>query len=254
MAARITGRDRELLAFIAEHRLVLREHAQALLGISASAANARLLALRRAGLIRWQAPQYDGHCAGYQIRAGGLAVIASSLPAPRRPDPRGYAHDVGLAWLWLAAKAGSLGPLKQVVSEREMRSSDGRAGRQDEPFGVRLGGAGRGGRDRLHYPDLMLRTASGQTVAVELELSQKGRARLETILAGYSVDSRVDGILYLVTSKAHARQISTAAARLGVSSLVGVQQFRWGGSMRSLQRSPVAQRVRAPARAGEAGR
>ncbi|HUO72503.1 MAG TPA: hypothetical protein VMU39_17170 [Solirubrobacteraceae bacterium] len=254
MAARITARDRELLAFLAEHRLVLREHVQVALGISADAANARLRTLRRADWIRWQAPQYDGHCSGYQIRSSGLAAIGSPLPPPRRPDPRGYPHDVGVAWLWLAARAGSFGAIGGLTSEREMRSRDGRDGDHEAPFGIRLGGTGRGGRERRHYPDLLLRTAGGKAIAVELELTRKSRTRLETILAGYGVDGRVDGVLYLVHTESHAREIAAAASRVGVSSLVHVQLFRWGGSMRSFERnlSPVG--VRAHGRASEAGR
>lgn len=248
MAARLTTRDRELLEFVAEHRFVLREHVEALLGISASAANARLLALRRAGVLRGQAPQYDGHSAGYQIRGPGLGAIGSALPVPRRPDPRGYAHDVGLTWLWLAARRGAFGLLEELVSERHMRSYDGRADRRDEPYGVRLGGAGRGGRDRLHYPDLLLRTGTGHTVAVELELSRKSRTRLETILAGYGSDRRIHAVLYLTRGEAHAREISAAAARLGLSSLIHVQTFRWGGKLRALEHSGAREQARVPSR------
>jgi hypothetical protein len=249
VAVRITDRDRDLLAFLAEHRFVLREQLEALLGVSAAAANARLLALRRAGLVRWQAPQYDGHSAGYQIRARGLGSIGSPLSAPRRPDPRGYAHDVGLAWLWLAATTESFGAMREVVSERQMRSHDGRADDPAARIGIRLGGVGRGGRERRHYPDLLLRTATGHTVAIELELSRKGRTRLETILAGYGADRRVDAVLYLVSSEQLARQVKAAAARLGVSSVVHLQRFAWGGSMRSLGRGAVAQRRRSSQRA-----
>jgi len=92
-------------------------------------------------------------------------------------------------------------------------------------LGVRLGGLGPRGQERLHYPDLLLHTTDGRRVALELELSSKGH-RLETILAGYGADPRIDGVVYLVESAAVARSVQAAARRLGVSSLVHVQRVR----------------------------
>ena len=42
-----------------------------------------------------------------------------------------------------------------------MRSADGRAPAAGPRFGVRLGGVGPGGRDRLHYPDMVIVTDTG---------------------------------------------------------------------------------------------
>ena len=75
-----------------------------------------------------------------------------------------------------------------------MRSHDGRA-RADaaEPLGVRLGGVGprRARAAALPGPGARDRR-TGRRVALELELTAKGRARRETILAGYAVDRRID--------------------------------------------------------------
>jgi hypothetical protein len=232
---RITERDRRLLEFASRHRIVLPDQARVLLETSANAAATRLRTLARARLFDQQT-FFDRQPRCYWITRRGLAAIGASLPAPR-PDLRAYRHDVGLAWLWLAARGGAFGPLEQLVSEREMRSWDAAqahtasmAGGPLEPFAVRLGGVGAGGRERLHYPDLLLIGGGGRRVAVELELSSKTRTRRERILAGYGADRRFDAVLYVVDSRSVARAIRSAAMRLGVSERVHVQGVSWGAN------------------------
>ncbi len=221
---RLTERDVELLSFLAEHRLALPAHVAVLLDTSASAATARLNKLANAGLIKRQSA-FPGQPRWYQIRHDGLAVIGSSLPAPG-VNLREYKHDVGVAWLWLAARNGTFGPLDEIVGERRLRSRDGSREPGAEPVGVRLGGFGPHGHERLHYPDLVLRTADGRRVALELELTSKSRTRLEKILGGYAADPRFAGVVYLVESRAVARSVQAAARRLGISDLVHLQRVR----------------------------
>jgi hypothetical protein len=218
---RLTDRDRELLAFAAEHRLILAEHAGVLLRTSTRAARARLGTLSDAEFLHRRAVFEHGP-RWHQITRRGLAVIDSPLPPPRQ-DLRSYDHDVGVAWLWLAARFGAFGPIDAVLAERRLRSHD--AGREAgaEPFGVRLGGFGPRGGERLHYPDLLLRTADGGRLALELELSPKGRERLEMILAGYGADRRIDRVVYLIESRAIARRVKAAAREVGVADLVYIQ-------------------------------
>ena len=211
----------------AEHRLTLPAHAAVLLGVSGSAAGGRLRRLASGGYLD-QRRLLAGQPMAYQISRRGLQAISSTLPPPRI-DLNAYAHDVGVAWLWLAARAGAFGPLRQVVSERAMRSRDGRLraavrrGMEPSPWGIRLGGAGPGGQARLHYPDLLLVTPEGRRLALELELTGKGRARREQILAGYGADARIDAVLYLVDRPALARSVRESARRLGISAHVHVQ-------------------------------
>jgi hypothetical protein len=213
-----------LLWFLAEHRMVLPDHAAALLGTTVETAKARLAKLVSAGYVRSE-PLFRRQPAMHLIALDGLKVLGSTLPTPRR-DVHAYEHDVGVAWLWIAARRGTFGPLREVVGERRMRSHDGARDADVEPLAVRLGGAGPRGREALHYPDLLLRTADGRRVALELELSSKGRARLERILAGYASDPRIDGVVYLVQTAAVARSVQAAARRLGISSLVHIQRVR----------------------------
>jgi DNA-binding transcriptional ArsR family regulator len=230
---RITGRDRLLLEFIAEHRLVLSNHVQALLGVSAQTASRRLRALEQAGLVDRETLFYR-YPAHYRIRRRGLELIGSRLGVPKRG--LNVAHDVGVAWLWLAARRGAFGSLAAVVSERTMRSRDGAeahasrvTGRSgQEPFGVRLAGRGPRGRPRLHYPDLLLVDREGRRIAVELELSSKGRSRRHQIIGGYASDRRIDAVLYLVNDQRIAREVQEAARRFGAERTVIVQRVRIG--------------------------
>jgi hypothetical protein len=244
----VTERDLELLTFVADHRLVLAAHAQAFLGVSAAAASARLRALSRAGYLT-QNTVFHRQPACYQVMRKGLALIDSHLPSPRI-DLRCYEHDVGVAWLWLAARNGTWGQMNEVISEREMRSRDATRKGTADPLGVRLGGVGARGRERLHYPDLLLVTEDGRRIALELELSRKGETRREKILSGYGADPRVDAVLYLVDKPGVARSVITSARRLGISSRVHVQPVRWSGSASRAGAAIEAQRARRSQRGG----
>jgi hypothetical protein len=271
----MTHRDRLVLEFAAEHRLVLAGHVQALLGVSAAAAARRLRALGAAGLLSIEAV-FHRHPPCFQVTRAGLALVDSPLSKPKL-EYRNYAHDVGAAWLWVAARRGAFGPLADVISEREMRSHDGVArhdarrrgtARVGEPFGVTLSGLGPGGEPRLHYPDLLLIDPDGRRIACELELTPKGRARREKIIGGYAADARIDAVLYLVEDPRIARAVQLTARQFGFERRLHVQPVRFGsrqvpgygrGSERSAARerglaSPAYRSQRQPAKAPEPAR
>jgi hypothetical protein len=254
--SQLTARDMLLLRFVAEHRLVLAGHVQALLGISTAASYARLRGLTAAGYLRHE-NVFHRQPGCYQATRKGLAAIDSRY-STRQINLGEYQHDVGVAWLWLAARHGAFGPMGEVIAERRLRSHDATPGRTADPFGVRLGGYGPRGRERLHYPDLVLVTPDGKRIAVELELSGKGRTRREKILSGYAADARVDAVLYLVEHRNHglARSIRESARRAGIDSIVHVQPFRWGESSGRHGTTRAAERParRTAGRDSEAGR
>jgi DNA-binding PadR family transcriptional regulator len=240
--AKLTDRDLELLSFASEHRLVLAAHVQALLRTSAAGAYRRLHALTAAGFLR-QRVVFHQQPGCYQITSKGLAAIGSRYGPPRF-DLSCYQHDIGLAWLWLLAQRGRFGPMREVISERCLRSVDAARDRTAEPMGVRLGGFGAGGRERLHYPDLLMVAPSGHRIAVELELSPKGRARRDRILTGYAIDARIEAVLYLVDQPAIGRAVHTSAARAGISDRVYVKPMRWGtgAGVSATERAPTRAR------------
>jgi hypothetical protein len=237
----LTSRDRQLLEFLAEHRLVLASHVRVLLGSSRTGADARLRALAQAGYLT-RVPVLHRQPWCIQITRLGLSAIGSKLPTPRL-NLHSYHHDVGVGWLWLAGRSSTFGQMREVVGERRMRSQDGASRNGSDPFGVRLGGFGADGRDRLHYPDLLLIRPDGGRVAVELELSSKGAARTQRILAAYGADPRIAGLLYLVENRTIGRSVERCARRLGLSDLVKVQMVRCTGAPAGGDRGRIATRA-----------
>jgi hypothetical protein len=218
------GAEHAVLRFAAEHRLVLETQIAALIGTSAPRARPMVDSLVDAGHLTRQ-ELFTGRPAYCQVRRSGLLAIGSGLPPPRlRLDH--YRHDVGAAWLWLAAHRGTFGDLAEVLGERRLRSHDGARRPGSEPYGVRLGGFDSQGHERLHYPDLLLIDRGGHRLALELELTRKGRLRRERIIDAYGADARIDAVLYLAEAnhagRAIARAVDASAGRAGLHSLVHV--------------------------------
>ena len=218
----ITARDQELLEFLARHRLVRTDHARRLLEVSEGPARARLRRLHDAGLVTRDIA-FEGQPECWQITRDGLGAISSPLPVPRR-DLSTHTHDVGVAWLWLAARGGAFGELREVISERELRSRDGLGRRSDPRLAVRVAGLGPRGGEQLHYPDLLLTSARGDRVALELELTTKSRPRRERILEAYAGEPAIDHVVYLVHDRRIGREIARSARRLGLSDMIHVRR------------------------------
>lgn len=248
LGVQLTEADRRLLAFAAEHRFVLTAQAAVLLGASHASAGARLRRLGRAGYLRRARELHRGP-AWHQITRAGLRAVDSALPAPRGFDVATHRHDAGLGWLMLAAQAGRLGPLARIISERQMRSHDGRAEREHR-YGVRLPGLGPGGHERLHYPDMVIVTERGHRVAFELELSTKEPERRERILTAYAADHRIDAVVYLVDRVAAGRAIERSVARLGLRDLVAVRPVTVADGTSKVAAASAAERTASRRAAG----
>jgi hypothetical protein len=238
----LTDSDRILLAFAAEHRFVLAAQVALLLGTGHRTAAARLRRLGGGGYLRGARALHRGPV-WHQITAAGLRATDSALPSPRRFDLATHRHDAGLGWLMLAARTGRFGAVRRVVSEREMRSRDGRAPDPWQRYGVRLGGVGPGGRDRLHYPDMVIVSQSGHRVAFELELSTKEPDRRERILTGYGADRRIDAVVYLVERPAVGRAVQRSVRRLGLGDLVSIRHVTLAGGAQAGERGRGADRA-----------
>lgn len=109
-----------------------------------------------------------------------------------------------------------------------MRSHDGRRPADGGRFGIGVGEVGPGGGRKLHYPDLLLRSASGHRIAVELELTGKSARRLDRIMLGYAVEAQIDAVLYLCESPRVSASVREAARRAGIADRVHVQRFAAG--------------------------
>jgi hypothetical protein len=242
--APLTERDRRVLEFAAQHRLVLAAQVASLLGVSPGTARGRLHRLLESGHVRFARELSGPGC--YLIERAGLRAISSRLPPPRGVNHSEYEHDIGLGWLWLGAHRGVFGQLDAVISERQMRSHDARHEREAQPLAVRVPGVGPHGGERRHYPDLVLDCRAGHRVALELELTPKSRVRREAILGGYAIDPRIDVVLYLVRARSLGEAIERSAAKAGLSSLVSVQMVS-SSAPRRADSGRAARRV--PARA-----
>ncbi len=224
----LSDRDRELLTWLAEQRVAITPQLAALQAVSVRTARARLQPLAERKLLS-HCPLFAGQPWAVLIRGRGLTAVGSPLQPPRL-NSLTFRHDVSVAWLSLAARDGAFGPMREIVSEREMRSHDGRAANQqpDLKYGIGLWHAEhrRGPGSDLHYPDLRLETARGYRIAVELELSFKGRTRLREIASGYAIDRRYDHVLYLVPDRRVGTQVQAAVHWAGATNTISVQLIR----------------------------
>lgn len=210
---------------MAGHRLVLAAHVQERLRVSGVVAYRRLRGLVGAGLLSY-ARIFHAQPGVYRVTEGGLALAGSALPVPR-VDLRTYAHDLGIVWVALAFEADAAASGDVVLSERELRSRDRRAGDGGRArLGVLLAGAGPAGRARVHYPDLAILDGEGRRiVAVELELTCKGPRRLERILAAYARDRELQRVIYVTERSVVARAVARAAVRAGAEGVVETRSF-----------------------------
>jgi hypothetical protein len=221
----------QVLDFMAQHRCAIAPQVQTLLGCAPARAARRLRELQELGYARSQRI-FAARPSTWRITPAGLAAVGSRLGPPRLHLSQ-CGHDLGLGWLWLAARDGSFGKLGAVHSERSMRSHDARGRFTQEPLGVGLGPTGPRGGEQRHYPDLLLTTPAGRRIAVELELSGKGPQRLAGIMLAYAADARIDAVMYLVSDRRLAGRIERAAGAAGIGELVRVQLMS-----RSIQGAP----------------
>jgi hypothetical protein len=241
--------DLALLRFGAEHRFVLAAQGARLLARPVASVQRSLSRLRTAGLVRSDSI-FRHEPIAYRVTRTGLAAAGSELRPSPALDLAAYRHDVGLAWLDIAARRGLFGEVSELVAEKRMRSEDRRADRPDSsprhgvPLGVRQGAGG----GHSHYPDLVLMTGSGHRVAFELELSTKAPARRERILAAYAADPRFDAVVYLVATRAAGDAIARSAARAGARDKVQVRRFAWAGGRAPGEPAAPAVRRRTGAR------
>ena len=250
----LNERDVSLLGPLAEQRILIVPQLALLLEVSERTALSRLRALERKRLLQVR-PIFQGLPQAASIQSRGLRALGSPLKAPQL-NLNEYRHDVGVGWLWLAARSGSFGELSGLTTERRMQADDASltAAGGSARWGVGLGILTSHGRPQRHYPDLMLDTGSGHRVAVELELTLKSSGRMVRIMNAYASDSAVDQVLYLAANRAIGTRVLEAARRAGISELVHVQLLAPDGiagaevgRSRSFDRAPSSTRERGSA-------
>jgi hypothetical protein len=232
----LSNSDLELLRALAEQRVAVMAQVAHWLGVGDRAAGRRVRRLREAGWLESRRV-FERGSAMVAITGPGLKLIGSPLGAPGLKLDE-YGHDVGVGWIWTAAREGAFGPLAAIRSERAMRSHDARLDAMapgerllepdDRRHGVGVGAWRPDGRPQRHYADLLLDTESGNRLAVELELSNKGRRRLDSIMDAYASDMRIDAVLYLVTDPRLGELVRAAASRAGIADRLHVRRIAGG--------------------------
>lgn len=201
-----------------------------LLECSEAAASARLSRMKARGLVD-RAPAVRDQPTTASITAAGLRALGrrSSTSELKRTLNAGAGancrHEIGVAWLWLAARAGALGNVSEILTDPELRAHDAARRGGQQPLGVGTGTFDWRGHPRRHYPDLLLTKPDGRRIAVELELTRKSAGRLAQIMRGYASDASISAVLYVVPSRALGAVISEAAARAGAADLTRVRQL-----------------------------
>jgi hypothetical protein len=229
----VDDHDRQLLAFAAVHPFVLADHALEFLGVDRRTVEHRLATLEQARLLRSERLR-AGWPALIRITASGLATIDSRLPVPTLP-PAGLRKQIGLVWLWLAARRGALGECDRVLSTREQRGLDHAAKNTVGSERPTLFGSGDRtyGLAELRYPDLML-VAGADRVAVHLQLASPRPGDLDTLLQAYGSEPLIGAALFLVENRVIGEAVETRAQTLGLARLVHVQLAVVGPADRAL--------------------
>ena len=197
-------------------------------GLGRAVAYSRLSGLVQLGLLDHQRI-FHAAPGVYVASRPGLAAIGLHLP-PARIDLRTYDHDLEMSDLIIELEQ-EFGAAA-VATEREMRARDTPVGAKPvecPAFAVPLAGS-RGqlqltpvGHPRLHFPDAAVQLlGSNSVLAVELERTAKGRARLRRILTGYVAARHVEGVRYLVTDQRVLQLVDSEVARLKAHALVEV--------------------------------
>jgi len=198
--AALTPRDVEVLRFGVRHGMVSPEQIGARFFTTTGAAARRVRVLQLAGLLRW-----DRVLSGFPVigrtTAAGARRAGCDVP-PASLDLARVRHSLALVDLseeLLAANPGST-----WSAERELRQGRMRAAL-----------AGDKGERRRRVPDGMLHLAGGRRVAVELDLTPKRSARLDTLAGAYAVDREVDTVWeYLPSEIAASRMRAPVAEHL----------------------------------------
>ena len=192
-------------------RLGRGRHVQARFGGDLKWTRQRLRQLERAGPVRGQPLGVVTRAYAYLVTTGGIQAAGSPLTAPHRDiSPATEAHDWCVTTL--TALLGAAGVPTTTV--REMI-----AARRFDEIQLPTGYDSRG-RPRTHYPDLLVHTDDGRTVAIEIERTAKANHRLAQILALYRGCAAIDRVLYLAEDKL-ARRVARQAGLLGMGGLMG---------------------------------
>ena len=190
-------------------------------GLSPRATGARLRALEDAGLTR-SLRLLHGAPALHVLTRRGLREAGRPELDPVAVSASGFAHLLAVARV--AAALGDAG--QRVGGERELRALERAEGR---PLASAEVGFARDGTIALHRPDLVC-WGSAAPIAIEVELTVKAPARLQTIVRGWARSRLVGGVVYYAAPPA-ARALQRALRRECAGERVAVIPLDRAGSL-----------------------
>ena len=202
--------DRELVSYVGRHGVVTVDHVVAALGIHratafrhiASCINDRLL--ERVTLEHSKLPLLRATRRG--LRYAGLTNLPSAEVSLASVDHR--LRCASTAQLLLEEF-----PLATILSERDIRARERLTGE--------LIASARLFTNRLRLPDLAVLTDAG-TIAVEVELSPKGPARLDPLIQAWKQADHVSEVRYYAQVGTTHRGVERAIAKANASDRIKV--------------------------------
>lgn len=225
---RITARDREIVRWVGRLRMATATQVARRFELGRAVSYARLRGLVQLGLLD-HVRIFHATAGVYTATKTGLRAADLDLPAAR-VDLRTYTHDIELTSL-VADLEQEFGR-DRLVTEREMRAVDMPLSsqlREHPRFAVPLT-SGRGqlkltpvGRPRLHFPDCAVVDSSERVLAVELERTAKGRARLRRIVAGYVSARHIDNVRYYTSDPRVTDLVSSTVETMRAAQLIDIR-------------------------------
>jgi hypothetical protein len=226
---RVTDRDREIVRWVGRLRMVTAAQISERFELGRAVSYARLSGLVRLGLLE-HTRVFHATPGVYTASRAGLATVELALP-PARIDLRTYEHDLELSSLVveLEREFGS----DRLTTEREMRGADTAVGgtvHERPRFAVPLiGGRGQlqltpARHRRLHFPDCAIASADGNgaILAIELERTAKGRARLRGILTAYVAARHIGQVRYYAVTERVRKLLAAEVEQVGARDLISV--------------------------------
>ena len=184
-------RDQHLFRWINGHGFVTVKQASAWMGTNYQAGQRRMQKLAEAGFLTRKRVLH-GDKRIHWVTKKALAACGDNLAPPQTIGLGSYRHDLVLVDVAQAVVDQNGG---DFVPERRLRQQEGFKG---------VGVVG-------HLPDGLLRRPGQRPVAVELEMSTKGRHRLQRIISGYAGNMGLDQVWYFVTANDVRHVVEQAA-------------------------------------------
>jgi len=187
----LTERDQHLFRWINGHGFVTVNQTSAWMGTNYQAAQRRMKKLVDAGYLQ-RKRLLHGDKRVHWVTKKALAASGDNLAPPQTIGLGSYRHDLVLVDVAQTVVDQTGG---DFVPERRLRQHAGFKG---------VGVSG-------HLPDGLLRLPGQKPIAVELEMSTKGRQRLKRIVSGYAANMGLEQVWYFVTANDVRHVVEEAA-------------------------------------------